>query len=297
MTLGKKNHGKDDRVKNIMRKLDADGDGTITANEFKAKERSVPNLMLGPFTMQQKMQKMVLGKSFWEKQAAERKKWGKGRDLIELQYELEHSGKRLDRKAEAKRGREHLKTLEGVVWWEDCGEKTVVPLYAAPDLSSKRTGKLKVKSGVDILEAKETESVDPADKAKKAVKEKWYQMDEDRDGVKHWIQAKFVKIDHTWDKAEARDDRLEAIQQDDKDTKARNKKEAEQRRLKVEAEWLESVDKEGGRSSTYWYNQVNGKTTRKNPLKGKYALWKKKNLPLEATHEEFMQEPSAPVLG
>ena len=93
-------------------------------------------------------------------------------------------------------------------------------------------------------------------------------MDEDRDGVKHWIQAKYVKIDHTGDKAEARDDRLEAIQQADKDTKARNKSESEQRRLKVEAEWLESVDKEGGefhrsaRQSEGEYDQLSDEVAR-----------------------------------
>ena len=52
-------------------------------------------------------------------------------DLFELQDEREHSGKRLDRKAEAKRGREHLKTLEGVVWWEDCEEKTLYEPFLA----------------------------------------------------------------------------------------------------------------------------------------------------------------------
>ena len=39
----------------------------------------------------------------------------------------------------------------------------------------------------------------------------------------------------------------------------------------------------------------NGETTRRDPTQGKYALWKRKNLP--CSHEEFMQIPSRMVFA
>ena len=43
------------------------------------------------------------------------------------------------------------------------------------------------------------------------------------------------------------------------------------------------------------YNMGNGETTRRDPTDGKYALWKRKNLP--CSHEEFMKTSSRMVFA
>ena len=104
---------------------------------------------------------------------------------------------------------------------------------------------------------------------------------------------RYIKSDATFRKIENREADLDAINALEEEREGRWKREEAERRPKVQAEWTESIDKDHG--GKYWYNMGNGETTRRDPTDGKYALWKRKNLP--CSHEEFMSMPSRMVFA
>ena len=104
---------------------------------------------------------------------------------------------------------------------------------------------------------------------------------------------RYIKSDATFRKIENREADLDAINALEEEREGRWKREEAERRPKVQAEWTESIDKDHG--GKYWYNMGNGETTRRDPTDGKYALWKRKNLP--CSHEEFMSMPSRMVFN
>ena len=111
--------------------------------------------------------------------------------------------------------------------------------------------------------------------------------------VSSLLAHRYIKSDSTFRKIENREADLDAINALEESREGRWKKEEAERKPKVAAEWTESIDKDHG--GKYWYNMGNGETTRRDPTDGKYALWKRKNLP--CSHEDFMKEPSHMVFN
>ncbi len=168
----------------LMAKMDKDGDGQITWEEFKAFEKSSPSLLFPAFRLQGEMRKNVIGPGYWNKLSILRQKYARDADLIELNHKLT-TGNTLNRaelKSQAK-SRSH-----GQVFYEKGAGKTV-NIHQRPDPAAPTVGRLKWKEDVEIFDSRKDHHG------------RWYCIDENgtEDNGK-WVKGSYIKIDHTFDK-------------------------------------------------------------------------------------------------
>jgi hypothetical protein len=86
MVFGKKNI--DDKVDRLLKKIDADGSGTITYQEFQAMQKSCNSLLKPVFELQRALSSKCCGAAYWAKATASRKKMKDQGDLIKLHARL-----------------------------------------------------------------------------------------------------------------------------------------------------------------------------------------------------------------
>ena len=98
MCMGKKKNYKE-KADDLLRKMDSDGDGTISWNEFNKFRKKLGSLMKPAFELRGQMRKNIIGPAYWDRMNSLRQKYAKGRDIIELQHTLITGEKKLDRKA------------------------------------------------------------------------------------------------------------------------------------------------------------------------------------------------------
>ena len=153
------------------------------------------------------MRKNIIGEGFWRKATLLRKQHAKGSDLIELNHRLQ-TGESLDRRAlrDAAAKRSHGR----VQYKHGAGKKLTV--YVSPDLKAdKCSRKLKWQEDIEIFS-----SVSGGGEGR------WYNMKEGgTEESGEWIQAKYIKIDHTHEKMLRKQQRVQ-----EEDAKLRAKDEA-----------------------------------------------------------------------
>ena len=178
----------------LMNKIDKDGDGEITFEEFEKYEKKLSSLLYPAFNLQREMRKNIIGDGFWLKATEQRKRYAKGQDLIEMNHKLQ-TGSTLDRKAlkeaAAKRGHGRVEYAKGAA--------KKVSVKKTPFEKSTEMRTLKWQEEIEIFA-----SVAGAGG-------RWYQIKEDgteSDG--HWVHSKYVKIDKTFDKQQKKTAALEA---------------------------------------------------------------------------------------
>ena len=177
-----------------MNQMDKDGDGEITFEEFKAFEKKMSSLLYPAFNLQREMRKNIIGEGFWRKATLLRKRNAKGSDLIELNHRLQ-TGEALDRRAlrekatQRQHGRVHYK--------HGAGKKLTV--YISPDLKAdKASRKLKWQEEIEIFSSVAGDG------------RQWYNMKEGgTEASGEWIQAKYIKIDHTHEKMMRKQQRVQ----------------------------------------------------------------------------------------
>jgi len=72
------------RVENILTKLDSDGDGKISLQEFTKFNQGHPLLLFPAYGIQQTLRSAILGISFWERITADREKVFEGKQITEI---------------------------------------------------------------------------------------------------------------------------------------------------------------------------------------------------------------------
>ena len=81
----------DDTTNKILSKMDADGSGDISLDEFRAMEKSAKTLLFPIFTLQHKLADQFLGEAYWIKAAEQRKRSlasSGHRDVVELHLHM-----------------------------------------------------------------------------------------------------------------------------------------------------------------------------------------------------------------
>ena len=196
----------------LMDKMDKDGDGEITFDEFEKFEKKMSSLLFPAFTLQREMRKNIIGEGYWNKATQLRQKYAKGQDLIELNHKLQ-TGETLDRKALKQKAatREH-----GRVHYEKGAGKKVA-VRKTPTDEAEQVTTIKWQEEIEIFA-----SVSGSKQGR------WFQMKEggtEEDG--EWVHAKYIKVDHTWDKLKKREKAMEEETQklkDDEEKAAAGKK-------------------------------------------------------------------------
>jgi serine/threonine-protein phosphatase 2B regulatory subunit len=190
----------------LMNLMDKDGDGEITFEEFRAFEKKMSSLLYPAFNLQREMRKNIIGEGFWKKATQLRKRNAKGSDLIELNHRLQ-TGQALDRRAlrDAAAKREHGR----VQYKQGAGKKLTV--YVSPDLKAdKCSRKLKWQEDIEIFSSVAGDG-----------EGRWYNMKEGgTEDTGEWIQAKYIKIDHTHQKMMRAEQR---VAEEDAELKAKDK--------------------------------------------------------------------------
>jgi hypothetical protein len=182
----------------LMNKIDKDGDGEITFEEFEKYEKKLASLLYPAFNLQREMRKNIIGDGFWIKATENRKRYAKGQDLIEMNHKLQ-TGSTLDRKAlkdkAAQRGHGRVEYAKGA------GKK--VSVKKTPFEKSEEMTTLKWQEEIEIFA-----SVAGAGG-------RWFQIKEDgteTDG--HWVHSKYIKLDKTFEKLQREEGRI--IEEDER---------------------------------------------------------------------------------
>ena len=79
--MGKKKNYKA-KADDLMKKMDADGDGIITWNEFNSFQKKLSSLLKPAFELRGQMRKNIMGAAYWDRMNSLRQKYAKGRDII-----------------------------------------------------------------------------------------------------------------------------------------------------------------------------------------------------------------------
>jgi len=252
----------DEMTDSLLKKMDSDGDGEMSLNEFKAMNKRAPSMLQPAFAMKNLLIEVICSPTWWKKQTIQRSKLNLG-DLIQLYTKLRDDGgmeKKLERR-QTRMGKEGMGS--GTVTSKKGATLHIKPSDKAPVLSKLKKGAL-----VDIAEDKTI-----GDGPKKVV---WYRI-----GKKRWVSGKNIQV----------------LSDDWKHKKAggggegggvggghggRNKKKKAGgggSKYAVEAndpgDWTQHEDSSTGKS--YWYSKKLKKTTWKDPSKG--AMKKKKKRP------------------
>jgi Ca2+-binding EF-hand superfamily protein len=99
------------RVENVLAKLDVDGDGRISLQEFTKFNQGHPLLLYPAYGIQQTLRCKILGTSFWERVTKDREKLFESKQITEI---LE--GRTIQ---EYRKGVEELATKERYHTWKD----------------------------------------------------------------------------------------------------------------------------------------------------------------------------------
>lgn len=231
----------------MMRKIDTDRDGDITWAEFRTFEKKMPSLLQEPFHLQKNLQNKVCGMKYWKKFTKKRKEKCPKVDLIALHHKLE-TGADLDRQ-ELKR--KATKRGHGMIEWDKGRQGKSVSVYDNFSKNANKVGTCKFKESIEIFEKMHVEKEGTFFKI--AEKEE------------KWVEAKYVTIDHRWDKVAKEQDAMKQQKLDEDAMAAKRESEREARLEQARKEWKECIDKESGKK--YWYNMNTSETTWNNPFK------------------------------
>ena len=138
----------DQMTTQLLRKLDTDGDGMMSIEEFQKLNKKAPSMLAPAFNLKNQLTEVICGGSWWKKQETSRKKLNLG-DLIPLYTKLRDDGD-MEKKLEKRSARIQKDGMgSGTV---NAGKGCTVhvkPSQKAPVLSKLKKGAL-----VDIAEDK-----------------------------------------------------------------------------------------------------------------------------------------------
>ena len=245
LVLGKTKRNK--TVKDFINKLDKDGSGDVSLDEWYDMNRRCQSLLMPAWELQRKLRHRVVGPIYWERATRTRlNKVGKF-DLIELFHHIK-TGEKLDRK---KIEENAVVQKEARVLADAVGGVDVVD---APRSSATVLRSLAANQSVIVYEERPDENHNNPNM--------WYLIAPDRN---EWVCAEFLKLDATWLKYEAEQERKR--QRDKEAVEERKRAELDrQKKLKeLHERWAEARDPKTKRK--YWYNNETHETTWKNPFK------------------------------
>ena len=81
----------DQMTTQLLRKLDTDGDGMMSIEEFQKLNKKAPSMLAPAFNLKNQLTEVICGASWWKKQETSRKKLNLG-DLIPLYTKLRDDG-------------------------------------------------------------------------------------------------------------------------------------------------------------------------------------------------------------
>ena len=86
MVFGKKNVDK--KVDDVLKKMDKDGSGQVSATEFMAMHKSCPSLIQPVFHLQSQLVQKCCGKGYWARATRMRKAMAEQQDLVKMHAQL-----------------------------------------------------------------------------------------------------------------------------------------------------------------------------------------------------------------
>jgi Ca2+-binding EF-hand superfamily protein len=233
----------DQMTTQLLRKLDTDGDGMMSIEEFQKLNKKAPSMLAPAFNLKNQLTEVICGGSWWKKQETSRKKLNLG-DLIPLYTKLRDDGD-MEKKLEKRSARIQKDGMgSGTV---NAGKGCTVhvkPSQKAPVLSKLKKGAL-----VDIAEDKTL-----GEGAKKDI---WYRI-----GSKRWVRGTNITVlSDDW-----RHKKAGGGGGGKKKGKARGGGGGSKYAVANDpGDWQKHEDASTGKS--YWYSKKLKKTTWKDPMK------------------------------
>jgi len=245
LVLGKRKKNK--TVKAFLKKLDKDGSGDVSLDEWYDMNRSCQSLLMPAWDLQRKLRHRVCGPIYWEKATRKRLNMVGKHDLIEL-YHYTRTGEKLDRK----------KIIENAVVQKEGAVMAdlvdPVEVHDAPQQSATVVRTLQANDKITVYEERPDEDSNNPNM--------WYLIAPDKH---EWIRAEYIKLDATWLKYEAELEMKRQRQKEEVEKKKREEKERIEKLEALRAVWSEARDPKTKRK--YWYNNQTSETTWKNPFK------------------------------
>eukprot|EP00939_MAST-03C_sp_MAST-3C-sp1_P004508 g4508.t1 len=245
MVLGKQS--KDKTVKAFLNKLDKDGSGEVSLQEWYDMNRRCQSLLMPAWDLQRKLRHRVLGVVYWERATRKRLNRVGKHDLIELFHYLD-TGEKLDRK---KIEENAVVQKEGKVM---ANLVSGIDVRNNPNQTADVVRTLRANASIIVYEERPDEDSNNPNM--------WYLIAPDKH---EWVPAEFIKLDATWLKYEAELEMKKQRQKNEVEKKRQAEIERQKQLKELHCLWSEARDPKTKRK--YWYNSQTNETTWKSPFK------------------------------